>query len=79
MSDLVLGPVVRFVDSEEATVWVETDRPCEVEVLGASTSTFAVDGHHYALVCIEGLEPGTSHPYEATSTASGAGTAANPG
>jgi hypothetical protein len=64
MSELVLGPVVRFVDPEEATVWVETDRPCEVEVLGASTSTFAIDGHHYALVCIEGLEPGTSHPYE---------------
>lgn len=63
-AELVLGPVVRFVDPEEATVWVETDRPCEVQVLGASSSTFAVDGHHYALVCIGGLEPGSSHEYE---------------
>jgi hypothetical protein len=64
MSELVLGPVVRFVDPEEATVWVETDRPCEVEVLGAASSTFAVNGHHYALVCVGGLEPGSSHEYE---------------
>jgi PhoD-like phosphatase len=64
MSELVLGPMIRFVDPEEATMWVETDRPCEVEVLGSTESTFAVDGHHYALVCIEGLEPGRSHPYE---------------
>src|SRR5918994_71020 len=64
LPELVLGPVVRFVDPEEATVWVETDRPCEVQVLGASSSTFAVDGHHYALVRIGGLEPGSSHEYE---------------
>src|ERR671918_649609 len=64
MTELVLGPVVRFVDPEEATVWVETDRPCEVQVLGAASSTFAVGGHHYALVCIGGLEPGSSHEYE---------------
>jgi hypothetical protein len=64
MSELVLGPVVRFVDPEEATVWVETDRPCEVEVLGATESTLALNGHHYALVCIEGLDPGSSHEYE---------------
>ncbi|HZA90554.1 MAG TPA: alkaline phosphatase D family protein [Solirubrobacterales bacterium] len=64
LAELVLGPVVRFVDPEEATVWVETDRPCEVQVLGASSSTFAVDGHHYALVRIGGLEPGSSHEYE---------------
>jgi hypothetical protein len=64
MSELLLGPVLRFVDPEEATVWVETDQPCEVEVLGTRDSTFAVDGHHFALVCIEGLDPGGSHQYE---------------
>jgi PhoD-like phosphatase len=64
LAELVLGPVVRFVDPEEATVWVETDRPCEVRVLDAASPTFAVDGHHYALVCIGGLEPGSSHEYE---------------
>jgi hypothetical protein len=64
MTDLVLGPVLRFVDPREATVWVETDRPCEVEVLGSTQRTFTVEGHHYALVCVEGLDPGSSHPYE---------------
>jgi PhoD-like phosphatase len=64
MSELVLGPVLRFVAPEEATVWVETDRRCEVEVLGARSPTFAVDGHHFALVCIGGLQPGSSHEYE---------------
>src|SRR5919106_269057 len=63
MSELVLGPVVRFVDPEEATVWVETDRPCEVQVLGAASSTFAVDGHHYALVCIGVLSDDVHHAY----------------
>jgi hypothetical protein len=64
MAELVLGPVLRFVDPTQATVWVETDSPCEVELLGASASTFSVNGHHYALVCIEGLEPGSTHEYE---------------
>ena len=60
---LVLGPIQRFVDETEATIWVETDRACEVRVLGQSSPTFCVAGHHYGLVIIEGLEPGTSHPY----------------
>jgi PhoD-like phosphatase len=64
MSELVLGPVVRFVGPEEATVWVETDRPCEVDVLGCSEPTFALEGHHYALVHVRGLQPGSAHPYE---------------
>ena len=45
-------------------MWVETDQPCEVDVLGRRARTFAVCGHHYALVCIEGLEPATIYPYE---------------
>jgi hypothetical protein len=61
---LLLGPLLRHVDPVSATVWVEVDRPCEVEVLGHRASTFCVGGHHYALVVIEGLEPGTSVPYE---------------
>ncbi len=60
---LVLGPVLRQVGPTEATIWVETDRPCEVEVLGARARTFDVAGHHYALVHVTGLEPGTAHPY----------------
>ena len=30
---LVLGPLLRYVGESEATVWVETDGACEVEVL----------------------------------------------
>jgi hypothetical protein len=61
--DLVLGPLLRYVDETSATVWVETDAPCVVSVLGAHAPTFTVHGHHYAMVDITGLEPGSSTPY----------------
>jgi len=61
---LVLGPLLRHVDSGSATVWVETDRKCAVEVLGVTTPTWCVAGHHYAVVCIDGLAAGSSTPYE---------------
>jgi PhoD-like phosphatase len=64
MAHLVLGPVLRYVGEREATVWIEADDPCEVEVLGHRAHTFQVRGHHYALVCIDGLEPGQSYEYE---------------
>jgi hypothetical protein len=61
---LLLGPLLRHVDPVSATVWVETDRPCQVDVLGRRARTFCVQGHHYALVLVEGLEPGSCTPYE---------------
>jgi PhoD-like phosphatase len=64
MANLVLGPLLRYVGEREATVWVETDAPCEVEVLGHTARTFRVRRHHYALVVIDGLEPGSTHEYE---------------
>jgi phosphodiesterase/alkaline phosphatase D-like protein len=64
MPALLIGPLLRHVDSRSATVWVETDEPCTVAVAGAEARTFTVEGHHYALVVVEGLEPGTSTPYE---------------
>jgi hypothetical protein len=64
MAELVLGPLLRYVGETEATVWVETDGPAEVEVMGATAPTFEVEGHHYALVCIGGLEPGETYEYE---------------
>jgi phosphodiesterase/alkaline phosphatase D-like protein len=64
MANLVLGPLQRFADETCATVWVETDAPCEVRILGGSAATFRVHDHHYALVEISGLEPGTTYPYE---------------
>ncbi len=68
MTALLLGPALRHVDTESATVWVETDGPCRVEVTApdvhAQESTFCVAGHHYALVCLDGLSPGSSYEYE---------------
>jgi hypothetical protein len=66
--NLILGPILRHVGSSDATVWVETDAPCEVEVsVGGSphrSPTFTVEGHYYALVTVINLEPGVSHEYE---------------
>jgi hypothetical protein len=64
MAELILGPVVRYVGTAEATVWVETDGPCEVEILGRVMSTFRVEDRYYALVVITGLEPGSGTEYE---------------
>lgn len=61
---LLLGPLLRHVDPVSATIWVETDRPCTVDVLGRTARTFCVGGHHYALVVVEDLEPGSTTPYE---------------
>jgi hypothetical protein len=64
MTQLVLGPLQRYAGEDEATFWVETDGPCEVEVLGCRARTFHVDGHHYALVHATGLPRGAATPYE---------------
>ena len=64
MPRLVLGPLLRYTGSTQATIWVETDGPCEVAVLGARQRTFAVEGHHYALVVLEDLDEGSVRPYE---------------
>ena len=64
MTQLVVGPLLRFVSETEATVFVETDEECEVEILGRTEPTFRVEGHHYALVRLEGLEPGSDNEYE---------------
>ncbi|MGI8594823.1 MAG: alkaline phosphatase D family protein [Solirubrobacteraceae bacterium] len=64
MAQLILGPLLRYVGEHEATVWVETDAPCEVEVLGRGARTFRIGAHHYALVCIDGLETGSTTTYD---------------
>ena len=56
--------MLRHVGETDATIWVEADEACEVEILGRTQRTFDVEGHHYALVCLEGLEPSIQHPYE---------------
>jgi hypothetical protein len=64
MPELLLGPLLRYAGETDATVWVETDAACEVEVLGGCSRTFHVEGHHYALVHVAGLEPGDAYEYE---------------
>jgi phosphodiesterase/alkaline phosphatase D-like protein len=63
-AELLVGPLLRYVGSETATIWVETTRACEVAVLGRRTRTFHVEGHHYALLMVTDLEPGTTNPYD---------------
>ncbi len=60
---LVLGPVLRHVGERDATVWVETDVPATVGICDTTAPTFEVEGHHYALVCVDGLEPGSRRAY----------------
>ena len=70
MAELVLGPMHRWASTDEATVWVEADSPCEVEVragdAAASERTFEVEGHHYAIVRVSGLPENSATPYEVT-------------
>ncbi len=68
MPQLVLGPMLRYLDSTSATIWVETDAPTTVYVWAenvepASSQTFCVAGHHYAIVAVRGLTPGSTVPY----------------
>jgi hypothetical protein len=63
-ADLVLGPVLRYTDPTTACVWVETTAPATVAVLGRSTRTFEVEGHHYGYLVLEGLRPGTDEAYD---------------
>ncbi|WP_053752355.1 alkaline phosphatase D family protein [Streptomyces sp. MMG1533] len=69
MAGLRLGPLLRYADGSSATVWVEASRPCTAEVRCADGAvgearTFQVEGHHYALVPVTGLTPGTTRAYE---------------
>ncbi|HEX4978111.1 MAG TPA: alkaline phosphatase D family protein [Nocardioides sp.] len=65
---LVLGPMLRYVDETSAGIWVETQDAGRVTVRAGGRSwshaTFAVHGHHYALVELDGLEPGSRSTYQ---------------
>jgi hypothetical protein len=63
-ASLVLGPLLRYAGTKSATFWVETSERCEVEVLGHRVRTFAVAGHHYALLLVDDLEPASITPYD---------------
>lgn len=63
--------MLRYLDSDSATIWVETDAACTVGVQAAGAppakaETFNVCGHHYAIVAVRGLSPGVAAPYTVT-------------
>jgi len=69
VAGLRLGPLLRYVDGSSATIWVEASRPCTAEVrcpdgAGGESRTFQIAGHHYALIPVTGLTPGTTSSYE---------------
>jgi hypothetical protein len=71
MAGLILGPMARWASTDEATVWVETDAKCEVEVRPergepARAPTFEVEGHHYAIVRVSGLPEDAATSYTVT-------------
>jgi hypothetical protein len=59
---------MRHVDRTSAAIWVETRSAGTVTVRAGGRSwsarTFAAHGHHYALVAVDGLEPGSVTPYD---------------
>jgi hypothetical protein len=63
-AQLVLGPLLRYAGTESATFWLETSRACEVEILGHRDRTFCVEGHHYALLLVDDLEPASLITYD---------------
>ncbi|WP_150306989.1 alkaline phosphatase D family protein [Planctomonas psychrotolerans] len=69
---VLTGPALRYVDDRTATVWLEASAPATVRVRAASSAgtalvssarTFAVRGHHFALVVLDGLTPGSELSY----------------
>ncbi|SNY14206.1 alkaline phosphatase D family protein [Paractinoplanes atraurantiacus] len=65
---LLIGPLLRRVVGDRATIWVETTEPAYVRVEAdgggsGSAPTFSAYGHHYALVVVEGLRRGAASAY----------------
>jgi hypothetical protein len=68
MSDaLLVGPLLRYVDEIRAVIWVEVGEAGAVRVRAGERAwqarTFTVHGHHYAVIDVSGLEPGTVTEY----------------
>lgn len=64
---LTLGPLLRYIGETSATVWVQTRGSAVVQVRAFdrewSAPTFGAHGRHYALVVVDGLEPGATGDY----------------
>ncbi|HEY7273349.1 MAG TPA: alkaline phosphatase D family protein [Actinoplanes sp.] len=67
-AELLIGPVLRRVTGDRATIWVETSEPTLVRIEAegggsGSARTFGAYGHHYALVVVDGLRADTASRY----------------
>lgn len=66
--EILVGPMLRYVDSTNATVWVEVSAPCHVAIRAGGREVreraWAVHGHHFALLHLSDLEEGSETPYE---------------
>jgi len=56
--------MLRYISDSEATIWLEADASCAVEILGRRSETFEVHGRHYAIVAITDLAPSSCVEYE---------------
>ena len=56
--------MLRYAGTKSASFWLETNRPCEVEILGRRDRTFCVEGHHYALLLVDDLQPASLTDYD---------------
>lgn len=68
-STVLLGPIVRYVGTETATLWFEMAESANITVVTdadvrGSERTWGVHGHHYALVPLEGLPANATVHYE---------------
>ncbi|MDV8001631.1 alkaline phosphatase D family protein [Rhodococcus sp. IEGM 1408] len=68
--EILVGPMLRYVDSCDATVWVEVSAPCLVTIRAGgeefSEQSWGVHGHHFAVLHLRDLEQGVATPYEVT-------------
>ena len=68
MPEILVGPILRFVDRTDATVWVEVSTPCRVTIRAAhevvTEQTWGVHGHHFAILHLRNLPEGVATAYE---------------
>ena len=66
--EILVGPMLRYVDSTDATVWVEVSAPCTVTIRAGGSEvaeqSWGVHGHHFAILHLRDLEEGVETPYE---------------
>ncbi|MBB1013407.1 PhoD-like phosphatase [Dietzia kunjamensis] len=66
--EILVGPMLRYVDSTDATVWVEVSAPCEVTIRAGdevvTERSWGVHGHHFAVLHLCRLPEGEMTPYE---------------